>query len=100
MNKRNLEFLNKLIREKGNQIQDTLPILQVGVPRQAQAHLYKAIKDSFGIPLKEISDSRYEEVLEVIKLCVEHASDPNVEAIHLSWVQREPEPATLNNFFE
>ena len=99
MNKQNLEFLNRMIREKGNQIQNILPILHEGVPRQAQAHLYKAIKDSFGVPLKDLGDDRYDEVLEVIRLCVDHADDPHVEQHHLTWVRKEDPPATLDDFF-
>jgi len=102
VNKQNQKILYDLIKKKGNEIQSILPILQPGVPRQAQAHLYKAIKDSFGVPAKDIPDHRLEEVLRVISLCVEHAEDPHVESNHLGWVVPEEvlPLATLDDFFK
>ena len=102
MNKPNQKIVYELIRKSGNDIQSILPILQPGVPRQAQAHLYKAIKDSFGVPTKDIPDHRLEEVLRVISLCVEHADDPHVESNYLGWVVPEQvlPPGTLDEFFE
>lgn len=93
-------MIHELVRKKGNEIQSILPILQPGVPRQAQAHLYKAIKDSFGVPVKDIPDNRLEEVLKVIQLCADHAEDPHVELNHLGWVVPEEvlPPATLEDF--
>jgi hypothetical protein len=96
-----LKIISTTIKKKGNEIQSILPILQPGVPRQAQAHLYKAIKDSFGVPVKEIPNDRFEEVMRVIHLCCEYAEDPHVEANHLGWVVPEQvvPPATLDDFF-
>lgn len=90
-----------MVQKRGNEIQSILPILQPGVPRQAQAHLYKAIKDSFGVPAKEIPDHRLDEVIKVIDICVKYADDPNVEATYLGWVVPEKinPPATLDDFF-
>lgn len=100
MNKQNLKIIHDFVRKKGDEIQPILPILQQGVARQAQAHLYKAIKDSFGVPCKDVPDGRFDEVMRVLTLCVEHAYDPHVERNHLGWVVPEPEPATLEIFFE
>lgn len=100
LNKLHLKLIHEYVRQKGNEIQSILPILQPGVPRQAQAHLYKAVKDSFGVPCKDIPDGRFDEVMKVLELCVEHAEDPHVESKYLGWVVPEPEPANLENFFE
>ena len=99
MNKRNLKIIHEFVQKKGNEIQSILPTLHLGVPRQAQAHLYKAIKDSFGLPCREIPDGRFDDVIRVLQLCVEHAEDPHVEQNHLGWVVPEPKPATLENYF-
>lgn len=100
LNKQHCKTIYEFVQKKGNEIQSLLPILQPGVPRQAQAHLYKAIKDSFGVPCKEIPDGRFDEVMRVLELCVEHAEDPHVESKYLQWVEPEPEPATLEIFFQ
>ena len=100
MNKQNLKIIHDYIQEKGDEIQPILPILHEGVPRQAQAHLYKAIKDSFGVPCKEIRDVRFDHVMKVLKLCVENARDPFVEYNYLQWVEPEPPSATLLPFLE
>lgn len=100
MNKQNCKRIYEFVRKKGDEIQSLLPILQPGVPRQAQAHLYKAIKDSFGVPCNEIPDGRFDEVMKVLELCIEHAEDPHVEANYLGWVVPQPKPATLEIFFK
>lgn len=100
MNKENVTIIHQYIKLKGDEIQSRLPPLPGHPHRRAQAHLYKAIKDSFGIPCKDLPDGRFDEVMKVVNLCVQYAEDPNVEEKYLQWVVPEPPGATLENFFE
>lgn len=99
MNKRNLRTIHEFIQKKGNEIQSILPPLPGHPVRQAQAHLYKEIKLRFGVPVAEIGDGRFDEVMKLLTLCVEHADDPEIKK-YLTWVVPEPPKATLENFFE
>ena len=99
MNKRNLKTIHEFITRKGNDIQALLPPLLSHPYRQAQTHLYTEIKHHFGVPVKEIGDGRFDEVMKLLQICVEHAAEPSVSK-YLTWVVKEPERATLDNFFE
>lgn len=99
MNKHNLKIIREFITKKGDEIQSILPPLPGHPVRQAQAHLYKEIKLRFGVPVAELSDSRFDEVMRLLNLCVEHAADPNIKQ-HLLWVVPEPPRATLEYFLD
>lgn len=99
MNKANCAIIHEYIQKKGNEIQSILPPLPGHPVRQAQAHLYKEIKLRFGVPAKDIRDSRFDEVMRLLEICVEHAAEPGISK-YLTWVEPEPGPATLEDFFE
>lgn len=99
MNKQNLKLIHEFIQKKGNEIQSLLPPLPNHPKRQAQAHLYREIKLRFGVPVAELGDGRFDEVMRLLELCVEHAEDPNIKR-HLLWVVPEPEAATLEDWFD
>lgn len=99
MNKRNLKIIHEFIQKKGNEIQSILPSLPGHPVRQAQAHLYKEIKLRFGVPVAELGDGRFDEVMKLLQICVEHAADPNIKQ-HLLWVKPELPKATLEGLFE
>lgn len=101
MNKQHLKIINTFVREKGNEIQSILPPLPGHPVRQAQAHLYKEIKLRFGVPVKELDDHRFDEVMKLLHICVEHAAEPGISK-YLTWVvpEQQYEPATLEIFFE
>ena len=99
MNKQNLKTIHKFIQEKGNEIQFILPPLPSHPQRQAQAHLYKEIKLRFGVPVAELGDGRFDEVMKLLQICVDNASDPNIKQ-HLLWVVPELPKATLDDWFE
>lgn len=98
MNKQNLKLIHQFIKKKGDEIQSRLPILPGHPTRQAQAHLYKEIKLRFGVPVAELGDGRFEEVMRLLEICVEHAEDPDIKR-HLTWVVPEPPKATLEDWF-
>ena len=99
MNKEHLQEINRLIKQKGDEIQPILPPLPSHPVRQAQAHLYREIKLRFGVPVAELGDHRFEEVLRLIQVCVDNAADPDIKQ-HLLWVVPEPPKANLEDFFE
>ena len=99
MNKQHLKIIHDFIQKKGNEIQSILPPLPGHPVRQAQAHLYKEIKLRFGVPVAEIGDGRFDEVMKLLHICVEHASDPHIKQ-HLKWVVPELPRATLENIFD
>ena len=99
MNKSNLAIIHEYIQRRGDEIQPILPALPNHPRRQAQAHLYKEIKLRFGVPVKELGDNRFDEVMKLLEICCEHAADPNIKQ-YLTWVVPEPAPATLDNFWE
>lgn len=94
-----LKLINEFIREKGNDIQDILPKLPGHPIRQAQAHLYKEIKLRFGVVVKEVDDNRFEEVMKLLRICVDNAAKPNIKEL-LTWVVPEPPKGSLDQFFE
>lgn len=97
MNKQNLKTIHEFITKRGDEIQSILPRLPNHPVRQAQAHLYKEIKLRFGVPVAELGDGRFADVMKLLNICVEHASDPNIKR-HLMWVVPEPPKATLEDF--
>lgn len=99
MNKTNLKSIHEYIKRRGDEIQPILPSLPGHPYRQAQAHLYKEIKLRFGVPVKELGDDRFEEVMRLLDICCEHAADPDIKK-HLMWVIPEPPKGTLDSFFE
>lgn len=99
MNKSNLRQIHEYIQKKGDEIQSILPPLPSHPVRQAQAHLYREIKLRFGVPVAEIGDGRFEEVMKLLQICVENAHDPNIKQ-HLTWVVPEPPRATLEEWFD
>lgn len=99
MNKIYRDRIHEYIQRRGDEIQSILPALPGHPVRQAQAHLYKEIKLRFGVPVKDVPDSRYEEVMKVLDICCEHAADPNIKQ-HLLWVVPEAPPGSLDSFFE
>lgn len=98
MNKSNLKKIHEYIKKKGDDIQSILPPLPGHPTRQAQAHLYKEIQLRFGVPVKEIGDGRFDEVMRLLQICVENAADPCIKK-YLTWVVPELPRATLENFF-
>lgn len=98
MNRQNCKTIHKYIREQGDVIQSILPPLPGHPVRQAQAHLYKEIKLRFGVPVKDVPDHRFDEVMRLLKICVDNAHDPHISK-YLTWVVPEPPPATLDEFF-
>ena len=99
MNKENLHKIHQYIQRRGDEIQPILPALPGHPVRQAQAHLYKEIKLRFGVPVKELGDERYDEVMRLLDLCCEHAADPDIKK-YLTWVLPEPPKGSLESFFE
>lgn len=99
MNKNNAAIIHEYIKKKGDEIQSILPSLPGHPVRQAQAHLYKEIKTRFGVPCKDIPDGRFDEVMKLLHLCVEHAADPRVSR-YLTWVVPELPRATLDDWFD
>lgn len=99
MNKYHLKLIHEFIQKRGNEIQSILPSLPGHPVRQAQAHLYKEIKTKFGVPVAEIGDGRFDEVMRLLQLCVDHAAERGVGK-YLTWVVPELPKATLENFFE
>ena len=99
MNKENLDKIHRYIQRRGNEIQSILPSLPGHPIRQAQAHLYKEIKLRFGVPVKEIGDDRFDEVMRLLEICCENAADPDIKK-YLTWVVPEPPRGSLESFFE
>ena len=99
MNKDNLNTIHKFIQRRGDEIQAILPALPGHPYRQAQAHLYKEIKTKFGVPVKELGDQRFDEVMRLLEICCEHAAEADIDK-YLTWVVPEPPKATLESFFE
>lgn len=99
MNKENLDKIHRYIQRRGDEIQPILPSLPGHPVRQAQAHLYKEIKLRFGVPVKELSDDRYDEVMRLLEICCEYAADPDIKK-YLTWVIPEPPKGSLESFFE
>ena len=79
MNKENLDKIHRYIQRRGDEIQPILPALPGHPYRQAQAHLYKEIKLRFGVPVKEIGDDRFDEVMRLLEICCENAADPDIK---------------------
>ncbi len=99
MNKDNLKTIHAFIKRRGDEIQPILPALPGHPYRQAQAHLYKEIKLRFGVPVKEIGDDRFDEVMRLLEICCENAADPDIKK-YLTWVVPEPPKGSLESFFE
>ena len=99
MNKINLKKINLLIKKRGDEIQTILPPLPGHPVRQAQAHLYKEIKLRFRLPVAELGDGRFDDVIKLIELCSKHADDPNIKK-YLTWVVPENNPGNLEEFFD
>jgi len=99
MNKRNLKLIHEFIQKKGDEIQSILPPLPGHPVRQAQAHLYKEIKLRFGVPVAELGDGRFDEVMRLLHICVEHAADPGIRK-YLEWVVPEQPKSTLEEWFD
>lgn len=97
MNKRNLRIIHEFIQKKGDEIQHILPPLPNHPVRQAQAHLYREIKLRFGVPVAELGDGRFDEVMKLLNICVDYAHDPDIKR-HLTWVVAELPKATLEEF--
>jgi hypothetical protein len=55
----------------------------------------------FGVPVKELGDHRFDDVMKLLHICVEHAAEPGISK-YLTWVvpEQQYEPATLEIFFE
>lgn len=99
MNKANLKIIHEYIQRRGDEIQSILPPLPDRPIRQAQAHLYKEIKIRFGVPVKELGDNRFDEVMKLLEICCENAADPDIKK-YLTWVVPEPPKGSLESFFE
>ena len=99
MNRYNLGIINGIIKKSGDVIQPLLPDLPNHPYRQAQTHLYTEIKYRFGKPLKEIRDSRFDDVIKLIQICCEHATEIELDK-YFDWLEPEPPNPTLDDFLE
>ena len=101
MNKQLTEQLNKLIVQKGAQIQSVLPPHRAHPQgRIATAHIYSVIKSVMGVPMKDCRDCRYDDIVQVIQYVVDNADKHSIMD-GLRHFKKEPvyEPVSLENFF-
>lgn len=93
-----LKVIHQKITKLAPTIQDQLPPLPGHPRREARTHLYTEIKYRFGMQAKDIPTNRFDDVMRVIDICVEHADDPNL-CKYLDWVVPE-KITTLDDLFE
>lgn len=93
--------LCKMIRQRGDTIQDILPALPGHTTRQAQAHLFSEVLLTFGVPLKKVRDCRYNDVVKMIDICCDKAHIPDVEQ-YLACIEPEPQErlATIDDLYD
>lgn len=102
MNKANAALLHKLIVQSGNEIHNKLP------PHPAHphgrigiAHIYSVIKAVMGVPLKDVRDSRFDDVVYIVKYCVDnvHVLEGLTAPLKQRFAKEPIEvPATLEKF--
>lgn len=102
MNKNNVVLLHKMIVERGTEIHNKLPALpshphgRIGI-----AHIYSVIKSVMGVPMKDVRDCRYDDIVYIIKYCVDnvHVTEGLVEPLKQRFAKEPVEvPATLDRF--
>jgi hypothetical protein len=93
------ERLHKYVQEAAKQCEGRLPD-HPSHPhgRIPIAHIYDVIQGIMEKPARECRDSRYDEILEIVKFCVDHAEEMSI--IRQIKHRYEPEPTVLPSSLE
>jgi len=79
------------VTESAGKIQDILPSHSSHPKgRIAHAHIYDVIKQVMGKPSKDCSDTRYNDICEIIVFCVEHATEMHICSQLYDKYEKEP----------
>lgn len=93
--------LHKTVLEAAEKCQGRLPAHpKHPYGRIPVAHIYDVIKGVMEKPARECRDCRYEEILEIIDFCVEHAEEMSIIRQIKHKYQPEPkeDPSDLEDF--
>ena len=100
MNKYNRKIINDRVLEYAPRMQPLLPD-HPSHPygRKAYAHMYDVMKRVFGCPIDQVRDERLVDALEILKYCMDHATEMSVATPLRKKYAPEPKPSTLDSFF-
>lgn len=103
MNKRDVKTLHMLVIGSAKQIEGKLPDHPAHpYGRIPIAHIYDVIKRVMGVPAKECRDSRFADIVEIIKFCRDNPDEPHCASALRRYIEPEPVDVTptLDKFFE
>lgn len=96
-------FIHAWILEHAEEMQRRLPAHENHPKgRIAVAHCYDVLKRVFGVPVKHARNCRFQDAVEILEFCLEHAEEKSVARLLYPIYEKEPEdkPAgTLEEFF-
>ncbi len=95
------ERMHKIVLEAAEQSKGRLPDHpKHPYGRIPVAHIYDVIKGIMEKPARECRDCRYDEILEIIQFCVDHAEDMSIirQIKHKYPPEPRDEPSSLDDF--
>ena len=94
-----VDNLNEIIQMAGDAIQPSLPPHpKHPYGRIGQAHIYDVIRGVMHKPMKQCRDCRYNDIVTIIKFCVEHAEEDKIIRRLRPRFSPEPEDVQENLF--
>ena len=95
--------LHKTVKEAAKQCEGRLPDHPSHTHgRIPIAHIYDVVQGIMEKPARECRDQRYDEILEIVQFCVDHAEEMSIirQIKHKYQPEpKDPEPSTLDDFF-